>query len=221
MSEQETGVTTPAAEEQVQESVPKERLDAVLEQKKIAEQKAELAQQQAEYLKQQEALRANNQQVDIYKELGLEDGDLPTVQQQKVIDKHNLEQVMGRMQQLETQVGQAAFALQHNDAQEVLNQDFKQLIDSDPSIGNLVSQLPEDMKVQAAYYFGNMQRKIKQATEHKEAKVEVDAAVDNATRPLSASAVSGSTSGLSAESNYANMSRQDLLAHANKVANGY
>jgi hypothetical protein len=223
MSDEQTGVTTPAAEETTPEPVmiPKERLDAEIQKTQIANQKAELAVQQAEMFKQQETIRANNQpQVDIRKELGLEDDDIATVAQQKLIDKDNLSQVMGRMNQLESQLGQAAFALQHQDAQEVLNGDFKQLIESDPTIGTLVNSLPEDLRVQAAYQFGLMSKKVKSASEHREAKTQVDTAIDNATRPLSASAVGGSTSGLSGSTKYQNMTGAEIASMSRGFAQG-
>jgi len=225
MSDETTGVTTPAAEETNTEPVmiPKERLDAEIQKTQIATQKAELAAQQAEMFKQQEAIRvANKPQVDIRKELGLEDDDVATVAQQKLIDKSNLDLVMGRMGQLEAQLGEAAFALQHTDAQEVLNTDFKQLIESDPMIGTLVNQLPADQQVKAAYHFGQMHKKNKIASDLKNAgaKAKVDSAIDNATRPLSASAVGGSTSGLSGSTKYQNMTSAEIVAMSRRAAQG-
>ena len=108
MSDEQTGVITPAAEETNTEPVmiPKERLDAEIQKTQFANQKADLAAQQTEMLRQQEAIRvANKPQVDIRKELGLEDDDVATVAQQKLIEKSNLDQVMGRMNQLEAQLG--------------------------------------------------------------------------------------------------------------------
>ena len=222
MSDTDTGVTEPAAEVKPEPvMIPKERLDAEIAKTQLANDKVAFAQQQADALRQQEAIRLNNKpQVDIREELGLSDDDVATVAQQKLIDKANLQEVMGKMNQLEAQLGQAAFALQHSDAQEVLNGDFKQLIESDPTIGALVNQLPPDQRVQAAYHFGKMQNKVKAASEHKEAKVVVDNAIDNATRPLSASAVGGSTSGLSNSTKYQNMTGAEIVAMSRKAAQG-
>jgi hypothetical protein len=225
MSEENTGVIDPAAEEVVTEPVmiPKERLDAEIQKTQFANQKADLATQQADMLRQQEAIRAANvPQVDIRKELNLTDNDVATVAQQKIIDKHNLAEVTGRMNQLEAQLGQASFALQHQDAQEVLNEDFKQLIESDPTISALVNQLPADKQVQVAYTLGQMQKKITSAAsaKNKKAKADVDLAIDNATRPLSASAVGGSTSGLSGSTKYQNMTGAEIAEMSRRAAQG-
>lgn len=223
MSDKETGVTTPAAEETVTEPVmiPKERMDAVIEQKKMADDKAVFAQQQADFYKQQEQLRAaNGPQVDICKELGLVDDDIATVAQQKVIDSHNMSKVEGRIKQLESQLGEAAFVLQHPDAQEVFNGDLKQLIESDPEIGTLLGNLPKDQQVKMAYKIGKMQSNLQAKSDHAKTKATVDTAIDNATRPLSASAVGGSTSGLSTGTKYRDMTGAEIAAMSRRAAQG-
>lgn len=222
MSDANTGETTPAAEEKQEPvMIPQERLDAEIQKTQIANQKAELAAQQAEMFKQQEAIReANKPQVDIRQELGLTDDDVATVAQQKLIDNHNLKGVMSKIDQLEAQLGQAAWQLQHSDAQEVLNGNFKQLIESEPAIGTLINQLPPDKRVEAAYHFGQMQKKATAASEHGKAKSKVDTAIDNATRPLSASAVGGSTSGLSGTTKYQNMTSAEIVAMSRAAAQG-
>jgi hypothetical protein len=223
MSDEKTGVIDPAAEEKEAVAstepimVPKERLDVEVEKRRLAEDKANFSDQQA-------AIRAANapqvEEKDIYSELGITDADYITPAQKKAIDAHNTEKVMGRMAQLESQVSTAYFAIQNPDAKSVLEEDFKQLIDSDPELANLINSVPEAQRVQLAYKFGNMAKQRRVSKEHVAAKTKVDTEVDNATRVLSAAAVGGSTSGLSGSTKYTNMTGADIAAMSRKAAQG-
>ena len=68
MSDEQTGVTEPAAEVNVVEPVmiPKERLDAEIQKTQIANQKAELAVQQAEMFKQQKLTRSEGAMANVH-----------------------------------------------------------------------------------------------------------------------------------------------------------
>lgn len=198
----------------VQPTIPKERLDEVLDKKRELEIENRILQEHINRNQVPVAKPPQPKEIDIYEQLGLTEDDVPTVKQQRVIDAYRERKVQQALYETQFLVG-------HPDFHDVVvnSEEFKNLVKSDPTCVNLIRNSGDPLTT--AYVLGKMAKKVATSSSSAKPNAAIEAALqlaDKAKAPTSA-ASAGANAPISKLNEVKNMTDEQIRQRAEAIIN--